>query len=127
MATWPCRNKWGTSNDERVLQNNVLPCNACGNMCNCHAQGLVAIRCPSIASHNEYSNKTYVATLGSGGNMCNCHVDIVVAIIAASIASHNDYGNKIYVATPRSSGNMCNCHVRIIVAIRSSRYCYADC
>jgi len=25
MATWPCRSKWCTSNDERVLQDNVLP------------------------------------------------------------------------------------------------------
>jgi len=101
MATCPYRSKWCTCNDERVLQDNVLP-------------RITRVATMIMSQHQEVVATCAIAT-----------PKVWLLYAAASIALPNECGKKDYVATPRSDGNMFNCHTQDLVAIRCRPYCYA--
>jgi hypothetical protein len=131
MATCPCHSKWCTSNDERVLQDNVLPCItrvATRIMWWQHVQ----LPCPRFGCYKVQPLLHHITNVATRPMWQ--HQEVVATCViampkiwllqgASSIASRNKCGNKTCVATP-SGGNMCNCHhVRILIAIRCTLYC----
>jgi len=102
MSTCLCRSKWCTSNDESVLQDNILP-------------RIMRVATKIMPQHQEVV-ATYTITTPK----------VWLLQGASFIASHNECGNMTYMATP-SGGNMCNCHIHGVVAIQCNVYCHTDC